>query len=378
VATTTTYAQAYPYTGMPAKVEKFQVITTAPTPGTSVGTFQLTSTETTYCDSVTLDSNDDPICSQPGASYPTRTPVFVYASKVVDQTFTHPETGDTDDRIQVTSDFHYDAQGNSTKTTVTAELFEKGNDTQSVTKTTVNTYGMAGSSQDGLDKAQGKVTDMVETDTCVSTGPFDCTTPKYHHTGFTYGPVSSFGGVSTTALALVNKDLEPGANYPIELVTAYAYDQFGNVVITTSCANDFTGCTAGAPGPSDEPPDPNPHPPYRTTRVSYSKSDFNAPQGSGLTSALSYGDGRFPVKTTNAVGHVEYSVYDPIKGLVIQKTGPNGINTCYQYDDLGREIVETARCGSTDPLMTTTNYYQIPIINFAPPPGTPPSPSAQA
>src|SRR6185437_13941745 len=83
VTTETTYGQAYPYTGMPTRVERFQVLQT--------GTVKLTSTSTSYCDSVAVDSNGNPLCSRPGASYPPTEPVFVYANEVIDKTFTHPE-----------------------------------------------------------------------------------------------------------------------------------------------------------------------------------------------------------------------------------------------------------------------------------------------
>src|SRR5205085_7307347 len=53
-------------------------------------------------------------------------------------------------------------------------------------------------------------------------------------------------------------------------------------------------------------------------------------------------------------------------------TAPDGIHSCIKYDDLGRQISETARCGSAEPLVTTTTYNQIPVTNFQQPPGTPP------
>ena len=102
--------------------------------------------------------------------------------------------------------------------------------------------------------------------------------------------------------------------------------------------------------------DPVHHAPFRTTQVSYDPKDFNAPVGAGLVSSLGYGIGRFPVKTTNAMNHTEYAAYDPLKGVLLQKTGPNGIHTCFTYDDLGRQITATGHCGSNGPLTTTTTY----------------------
>ncbi len=57
----------------------------------------------------------------------------------------------------------------------------------------------------------------------------------------------------------------------------------------------------------------------------------------------------------------------------MQSTDVNGIHTCFGYDDLAREVSQSARCGSSDPLLTTTGYILIPIVNFAPPPNTPPN-----
>jgi YD repeat-containing protein len=63
------------------------------------------------------------------------------------------------------------------------------------------------------------------------------------------------------------------------------------------------------------------------------------------------------VKTTNALGHTEYSAYDPAQGVVLQQTGPNGINTCFTYNDFGRQKSATVRCGTVDALTTTMNQY---------------------
>src|SRR5262249_7894684 len=72
---------------------------------------------------------------------------------------------------------------------------------------------------------------------------------------------------------------------------------------------------------------------------------------------VSYGIGRFPTKTTNALGQTETSVYDPLLGKVLTSIGPSGIETCYAYDALGRLTSQTDRCGSATPLVTTTQYF---------------------
>ena len=95
--------------------------------------------------------------------------------------------------------------------------------------------------------------------------------------------------------------------------------------------------------------------------MSYDPATFNpAPGGvTGSVTKLTYGDGRYPVRTTNALAQVQYSAYDPFLGALVQSTGPNGIHTCYAYDSLGYQKSETARCGSTTPLTTTTTRYLV-------------------
>ena len=168
--------------------------------------------------------------------------------------------------------------------------------------------------------------------------------------------------------------VEPGAGAPIELHTAYAYDRFGNVVKTTSCASDFGSCgDPGATGSSDLP--------YRITQVSYDPSDFAVPAGTGLFTSLPYGAGRYPVKTTNAAGHFELTAYDWRFGTLLQQTGPNGISTCKLYDGLGRQTFEIGRCGSTDELRTRIQHLsptnattsQIKVVTATTPPAGSPT-----
>lgn len=51
-------------------------------------------------------------------------------------------------------------------------------------------------------------------------------------------------------------------------------------------------------------------------------------------------DGRFVSETRNALGHSETKEYDPLLGTVMAQTGPNGLRTEWDYDALGRPIVE--------------------------------------
>jgi RHS repeat-associated protein len=339
IITTTTYAQAYPYTGLPLSVgHALSIPLNSP--------LAMSLTTTSYCDSVAGS------CSPPGFQYPPNTSLFVFPSQTIDATYLNP--GTTVEALSVTTTNQYDTSGNPVQTTVSTTK-QDGFQSQVFSKQTVNTYGAAGSPQE----QQGKVTQTVVTSSGV-TSPFPApsiTTPTLTHTtSFSYSTINSFGGSSATALALSSKRIEPGSGWPIELDTAYAYDKFGNLITTTSCASDFTSCAAGASNPTS-PTDPLHHPPFRTTTTSYDPSAFNAPSGAGLVTALSYGTGRFPVKMTNALGQSELSAYDPNKGLLLQKTGPNGITTCYTFDDVGRPTSEIDRCGSPSPLIATTGYF---------------------
>src|SRR5262249_33718354 len=202
-----------------------------------------------------------------------------------------------------------------TRTTVETDSSTGG----SYQKDIQNTFGFA----DSLQEKMGKVTNSV-----VTTQQLDrANSTIVHTTAFDYEPVNTFfpqyEGQARTTLGLTKKTLEPNGGAPIELDTAYAYDRFGNVTTTTECAGDV-GC--------------------RATTVSYDPADFNHPSGNGLITTLTYRAGRFPVKTTNALGQSEFSAYDPLKGVLVQRTGPNGIHTCRGYDAFGRQISETNRC----------------------------------
>jgi RHS repeat-associated protein len=58
--------------------------------------------------------------------------------------------------------------------------------------------------------------------------------------------------------------------------------------------------------------------------------------------------------TSNPKDHREYTAYDPLRGGIVQKTGPNGIHSCTTYDVFGRQITQTERCGTGDHELTTT------------------------
>ena len=93
----------------------------------------------------------------------------------------------------------------------------------------------------------------------------------------------------------------------LTVTTSYTYDVFGNE----------TGATVSGAG--------------------------IAPRGSSTTyDAI----GQFPVSSANALGHSESMVTDARFGVVTSLTGPNGIETTWDYDSFGRKIKELRADGT--------------------------------
>jgi RHS repeat-associated protein len=337
--TTTTYSQQYPFTGMPISAIREKKNLT-----------KLSATYTDYC--AALDGQTS--CSPEGTVFGPGKTLFVHPKKVTDlaNLLTGPSPPiNTLGKVRTTTGFTYDEFGNPTDTVVTIEQVATNITVETVnprhpgyqTKATHNTYG-----QDESHRRMGKLTlaDVRST--------IDGTALVEHIAASEYRIVNLDGVHST--LALVNTTTESGAGWPYETKTAYRYDRFGNVVQTTTCASDFTACEAT---PGVEVPaqlhisDPVQHPLFRTTTVSFNPADFHPGPGSVIATPLPYGEGRFPVMTTNPEGHTEYVAYDPIRGLVREKTGPNGLHTVYQYDEVSRLTTETTLSG-TDRAQTTT------------------------
>jgi len=343
VTTRTTYAQIYPYTGMPTSVVRYLNLGGRVPAGLPV---LLTKTETDYCDTFAQPTGGgDPMCTSGGA-YSPGVSLYVYPWKVTDTTYVH--TGEIPQllgpqTLVTTSKLNHDFRGNLVKSTVTVES-SAGEKYETVTE---NDYGAA----DSLEAKMGKATETrVTARRLLPAGGVAI----QHKKSFEYGTVNQYWlpGAATT-LGLKKTRVEPGAGAPIELHTAYTYDRFGNIVTTTTCANDFASCSPGQMGPAALR--------HRTTKVSYSPVDF-APPGNAPIATLSFAqNGRFPVRTTiknpDLVDHVEYSAFDPIKGVVLQKTGPNGTHTCFDYDSFGHQTAETARCGGAN-LTTSVRQYR--------------------
>jgi len=341
--TVTRYAQVYPYTGLPAQVDKYQLTFFPNSPSAVWHKYLMTETVTTYCDGTVPNVEFE--CGEDLGHGVPEGPLFVFPGSIVDTTYLHPEANDalnpnaaandTTDAIVTDSEFQYDDFGNAMTTTTTTTKTEHvvvdrtpGPSTETFSKTAVNYYTATAEQQ------QGRPDRTVVT----ATGGTKNTT---HTTTFEYSPANTFGGSSSTQLALTKTHLEPGAGWPIQLDTAYAYDRFGNLITTTGCANDFGSCQPGWTAPTQCDPLQQgacEHPPFRTTSVSYD------------------GAGRFPVRTTDPAGHSVTTVYDPILGAVLTKTDPNAIETCYAYDALGRQTSVIDRCRSSDPLTTTIDH----------------------
>jgi RHS repeat-associated protein len=307
--TTTRFAQAYPYTGLPIAVVRDNQ--------GPVG-----STETTYCLYNVDGPHPEPCIERPheAAVYPPRMSLFPRPIRVLDRTYLRaafPEEAPT--MVQTATATSFDAFGNPTRTTVGIQGLGETH-----TTTTTTTYGAPGS----LEEKMGKPTHVEVTTDGVT-----------HVTDFAYT-------TSSGTLALHKKMVEHGApaGENVEVDTVYGYDRFGNVTATTSCATDLAGCELGNAGPGELP--------FRTTTVSLDPKDL--PPG---VPRPGYGPGRFPVMTTNAKGQAEYTVYDPLLGAVIRTIGPNGISTCYAYDSFGQVTAETARCGTPHELTTTTERF---------------------
>ena len=349
----TTYAQAYPYTGLPTGVLR-----------ATFGPFgtPITSTKTTYCDTVE-DSGSGPLCSpMSGTTNDTiETSRFIYPVTVVDESlppFSNRPPPLPPPVLTTTTQLRYDQFGNTLKTLVrttskTGETYEK---------LVENVYATQGTNTTSIPLRLGKLAQTTVTSQRLQpTGGFD--TLVRHVTAFDHTIVASFsnsgeGGGVNSILAVSKKRVEPGSLEPIELHTAYDYDGFGNVVLTKQCATDFSNCDRDPThlGPASLP--------FRTTTASYDPTDFTPPAGGGPIHSLNYGRGRFLVKTTNAVGHNEYSAFDPITGALLQKTGPNGIATCYTTDPFGKQDSQTDGCGSEAPLTTTTLQYRYVIFDL--------------
>src|SRR4029079_17154116 len=331
--TETFFAQRYPFTGMPTLVR--QVVDYGVSIPSTIRS-SLSETRTQYCAmeldgaaqctrdcAIELDGTEH--CNgSPIPRYPAQTPLFVHPKKITDTTFLydgHILAHVISRAIKRTTEYSYDTEANPVTTVVKTELLDGTCGTENNPciyhkKTITNSY------ENAEVRHYGKPT-RIDTATESSVTSDDGIT---HATEFSYlhapGPLYFQNAAITAALSLHTTDVEPGAHGPIETRTAYTYDAFGNVETTTECSSGTTLCL-GPPSVEGTPD--------RVTRTSYNPTLYTPPPG-GHAPPPTYVNGRFPVWTENAVGHREYFAYNAVFGVLAEKTGPNGIHTCFEYD----------------------------------------------
>ena len=245
VRTTTTYALAFPYTGMPTEVDKYQVIGSQ--------SHLTNQTTTSYCSKAFGCGPPSP--GQP----PTGTIVFAYPSMVTDVAYLHPEADDLASTTTITTTFQFDALGNGTDTNTQITKAE-GGQTETFGKDVQNFYDLSEAQNEGK---------PTKTTTTATGG----TGPTTHTTTFEYLPVSLRSVASGSRLAAHQEARRTGRRMAdSSSIPAYAYDQFGNVDdddelrerLRASCASRATnGCRIRQRTPQSD--DPVHHPPFRTT-----------------------------------------------------------------------------------------------------------------
>jgi RHS repeat-associated protein len=342
--TETGFAQRYPFTGMTASVRQtIDYGFSIPSQDRS----DLSLTRTTYC-AMRLDGTDD--CSV--VAYPEKTTLFVHPKAIDEITYLYDydvrDHASSKQMIRSTA-YTYDVEANPTVTTVRTQVYDEtcaqpGNCPFHL-KTITNTYdeniGPIGV------RHFGKPTKIVETASSNVTSDDGMS----HTTEFRYSLAQtrySLGDAVAGAMYLHTKHVEPGAQEPLEMQTAYTPDDFGNIEYTTECPTNFQFCLGPPPAGSNTP--------NRVTRTSYDPTLYTPPPG-GRVSQLSYTKGRFPVFTENAIGQREYSAYNAVFGTILEKTGPNGIHTCFEYDNLGRQKKQIDHCGTANELTTSTDRF---------------------
>jgi YD repeat-containing protein len=155
---------------------------------------------------------------------------------------------------------------------------------------------------------------------------------------------SAFSYDATSGL-LTKEVIEP-TDPNLCLVTKYEYDNFGNKkqATTRNCngENIYPGLNeASAPTNSDAVIAP------RTSYLGFGP-DSGYPGQAGTDST-----GRFPIKSTNHLGHTETKAYDVRFGAMTVLMGPNDITTQWQYDHFGRKTLEFRADGTS----THTSYF---------------------
>ena len=201
-----------------------------------------------------------------------------------------------------TSSFDYDGYGNVTRS-VTSTIGEGLTGSHEIfTAVTNNTYATGTWSWPPTRLERTEVTKYLPSYTSALDGSCvnnDCARR-----------VSSFAYNSTNGV-ITSEVIEPD-NPDHRLQTDYDYDAFGNTLVTT-----VSGGSGGTAITS------------RASSVSYDSK------------------GRFPLSTTNALGHTATRTWDARFGVPLTMTGPNGITTTWTYDNFGRKLTESRVDGTT-------------------------------
>ncbi|WP_338616179.1 RHS repeat-associated core domain-containing protein [Pigmentiphaga sp. CHJ604] len=127
---------------------------------------------------------------------------------------------------------------------------------------------------------------------------------------------------------ILKKEIIEPAKSELCQVTEYTFDTYGNR--TGSTTRNCNGTTEGGVTEAAAP----------TGTLAYAA--FTA-----RSTTISYdAQGQFPTSTTNALSQTETRTYDAKTGAVLTLTGPNGLTTTWQYDDLGRKKLEIRADGN--------------------------------
>ncbi|MFM9880347.1 MAG: hypothetical protein ACKVOO_08065, partial [Burkholderiaceae bacterium] len=131
------------------------------------------------------------------------------------------------------------------------------------------------------------------------------------------GNITRISSFAYNAAGLLTQEVIEPDSAQACLTTTHGYDNFGNKtsVSTAACAGASGSAIASASAP-------------RMATTAYGA------------------DGRFPVSTTNALGHSETKLYDARFGLPTSLKGPNQLTTTWAYDGFGRKTRETRADGT--------------------------------
>ena len=127
-----------------------------------------------------------------------------------------------------------------------------------------------------------------------------------------------------------------GSDATLTVATTYGYDAFGNRHTVTVDDLDASGGTIHYAISNLA----------RTTTIDYGELTPSTYGAANPSNTIAASNGRFPVKVTNAKGHIGYVEYDGRFGAVRRDRTVNGQNTYRALDDFGRPTNELRPDGS--------------------------------